>query len=172
MELTINRKTFSENSVISEMLIDEIKECLILEDKDRDLNQDGKNEIKIYGKSAIPYGKYKVVLQPWGRIHESYIKKDWAKAGHKGFEKIYCGQIHIVGIQDFDGVHIHIGTKIEDTLGCPLTGTTANLQKDPFTLSRSTDAYVKFYTKIVEPIKKAGFIWLNVVKDPNATYLK
>lgn len=164
MQLKIKRNYVSENSCVSDFFINDVKEVFILEDKVRDLDHNGKNEVKIYGKSAIPFGKYKVVLQKFGRIHESYLKKDWAKSGHPGFEKIYRGQIHIVGIQDFDGVHIHIGTKIDDTLGCPLTGTVAHIEHDPYTVSQSTDAYCKVYPRIADAIEKSegGFIWLTV----------
>lgn len=168
MEITIKRKYFSPNSTISELFIDNTYQCLILEDKVRDYNTDGDNddegENKIYGSTAIPYGKYKIVLEPYGAIHNSYVKKDWGKAGFPGFGKIYRGMLMIVGIKGFSRVHIHIGNKISDTLGCPLTGTKSNIEVDPYTVSGSTAAYVGLYKKVIDYLEENISIPLYVIK--------
>lgn len=169
MKAQIVRKHFGETSTVSHLLIDGEKICVILEDKVRDNNMDGDNddtgEGKIYGETAIPYSHdYKIVLEPTGTIHQSYLKKNWAKLGFPGFEKIYKGMLMVTGIKGFSRVHIHIGNSIKDTLGCPLTGTNANLSKDPYTVSASTQAYVKLYKKVIDYLVANGHIDLEVIK--------
>lgn len=166
MKAQIIRKNFGATSTLGELYIDGEKVCLILEDKVRDLNMNGDNEEgKVYGQTAIPYSKdYKIVLEPYGSIHQSYLKKDWDKLGFKGFKSIYQGMLMIVGIKGYSRVHIHIGNQIGHTLGCPLTGTAADLRKDPYTVSGSTAAYVKLYKKVIDYLLKHNSIPLEVIK--------
>ena len=69
IEWSLIRKYFNENYTIGKLIEDQIPIVDTLEDKVRDLqdiNHDGDfddlGEGKIYGKTAIPYGKYKVIL--------------------------------------------------------------------------------------------------------------
>lgn len=171
MIIELRRKNFGPTSTVGEMIVNGKVCCVILEDKVRDLNMDGDledaGEGKIYGETAIPYspeGKpYKIQVVQDGTIHASYLKKDWAKLGFPGFEKIYCGQLMVTGIDGYKRVMIHIGNYITDTLGCPLTGMRANLSKDPYTVSASTQAYVKFYKEVINAAM-AGTLYLKVCK--------
>ncbi len=173
MKAKIVRTKIGVTSTLGELQIDGVKVCLILEDQDRDLNMDGDHEDtgegKVLKRTCIPYtvpGKheYKIVLEPHGSIHESYLKKNWAKLGFPGFEEVYRGMLMVTGINGFSRVHIHIGNNIEHTEGCPLTGTNANTSKDPFTVSASTQAYVKLYKKVINYLEENGHIDLEVVK--------
>lgn len=78
--------------------------CDILEDPDRDLNENGLlEEGKVWGDTAIPYGLYPIVLNKspkFGRIMP-----------------------YIEGIKTHTGVMFHSGVTTEHTHGCPLTGT-------------------------------------------------
>jgi hypothetical protein len=76
--------------------------CNTLEDTVRDLNHDGINEVKIWGKTAIPFGTYKIT---------------WAMS--PTYKKLMP---LLWGVKGFSGVLIHIGNKPEDTLGCILVG--------------------------------------------------
>lgn len=163
MEITLKRTHLGETSTIGEMIVNGKHECFILEDKVRDLDGDGKNEEKIFGETAIPYGKYKIKVVQDGTIHAEYSKKDWAKLGFPEFKAIYKGQLMITGIDGYDRVMIHIGNYIKDTKGCPLTGTKCNTTQDPYTVSQSTLAYVKFYKKVILAAM-AGTLFINVCK--------
>lgn len=163
MKAEIVRKQFGATSTIGELLIDGEVICLILEDKVRDKNKNGDNEEgKIYGETAIPYGKYKIVLEQNGTIHQSYLKKDWNKLGFKGFGSIYQGMLMVTGIKGYSRVHIHIGNEIKHTLGCPLTGTSIGSSTDPYTVKGSTAAYVKLYKKVIDYLLSNGNIPLEV----------
>lgn len=79
--------------------------CDTLEDTDRDLNKDGDlldaGETKVWGKTAIPYGTYKVT------------KETNPKFGN-------CFRVH--NVKQFEGILIHTGNYKEHTHGCILVG--------------------------------------------------
>ncbi len=64
MELILKRETFTNESTIGSLTINGKFECFILEDKDRGLTDSMPlAEIvatKVYGKTAIPYGRYQI----------------------------------------------------------------------------------------------------------------
>ena len=106
MEIKVIRKTFSSVSTIGEMYLDSKFFCYTLEDFDRDLNKDGDlkdaGETKVNGKTAIPRGKYDVVINMSNR-----------------FKVLMPLLINVPG---FEGVRIHNGNKAEHTEGCILVG--------------------------------------------------
>lgn len=106
MELKVIRTTFTEHSTIGELHIDGGFFCYTLEDKDRGLiKTQPLTEIaqkKLFGKTAIPLGKYDLAL--------TYSNR---------FQK-YMPQV--LNVPGFDGIRIHSGNKAEDTEGCLLVG--------------------------------------------------
>ena len=105
MNILLDRKYLKENYTIGKLHINDVYFCDTLEDKVVDVDKSGKidnGEVKIYGQTAIPYGKYKVVL--------SYSPK---------FGRIMP---RILDVPGFNGILIHIGNTIKDTDGCILVG--------------------------------------------------
>jgi hypothetical protein len=80
--------------------------CDTLEDKVRDLNKDGDlndiGETKIYGETAIPYGKYSMIV--------SYSPK---------FQRDLPLLLNVNG---FEYIRIHSGNTATDSHGCILLG--------------------------------------------------
>lgn len=94
MVLYLKRFGFGEEYTIGKLYVDNVFQCYTLEDKER--------EEKIYGKTAIPRGTYKVILDMstrWKRIMP-----------------------HILNVSNFEGVRIHSGNTSLDTDGCILVG--------------------------------------------------
>jgi hypothetical protein len=124
MEIKVIRFYKGKDYTIGRMLIDGKYVCDLLEDKDRGLTDSmSEEEIKkkkIYGETAIPTGKYKVVLD--------YSPK---------FKKILP---HILNVKGFEGIRIHSGNDKEDTFGCLLVG--YNRQKGKVLNSRNALAQV------------------------------
>ncbi len=101
LKVIARRDTYS----IGKLYIDGIYFCDTLEDTVRDINHNGKfdnGEIKVYGKTAIPFGKYSVVY-----THSPKFKRKLPL---------------LLNVPQFEGIRIHPGNTAEDSLGCILVG--------------------------------------------------
>ncbi len=106
MELLLTRTIRSDESTIGELSLEGEHICYTLEDLDRGLK--GTWDIaavkkkKVYGKTAIPTGRYQVVMN-----YSDQFKKYMPL---------------LVGVLGFEGIRIHSGNAAIDTLGCILVG--------------------------------------------------
>lgn len=132
MRLILQRKWASEASTIGELSIDGVYECFTLEDVVRPAG------VKIPGKTAIPAGTYKVVVDMSTR-----------------FKKLMP---HVLDVPGFEGIRIHAGNKAEDTEGCPLVGRT----KGKDFVGESKLAFEAFFPKL----QAAGEAELQVLDVP------
>lgn len=131
MNLTLKRLNLTPNYTEGELYVNGVYFCKTLEDTNRDLNKNGQfdnNEKKVYGETCIPYGKYKVILS-----YSPKFKRELPE---------------ILEVPDFQGIRIHRGNKISDTLGCILCGEKV---KNGY-LSNSTP----YEFKLVELLKQAN----------------
>lgn len=97
MELTLNRIFLGGSATIGELLINDKHLCDTLEDRVRPEGE------KVYGKTAIPEGKYEIEL-----IHSPRFKKILPE---------------ILNVPNFSGIRIHTGNSSKDTEGCIIVGT-------------------------------------------------
>lgn len=126
MNLTLERKYLKENYTIGKLYIDGQFFCDTLEDTVR--------TTKIYGKTAIPYGTYKINMDT---VSPKFKDRAWAKP--------YGGKLpRLLNVPNYEGVLIHVGNTAEDTLGCILVG--RNLVKGK--LVQSTDIFNKLMSKL------------------------
>ena len=105
MEIVVKRIALKPTYTIGKLYIDGEYFCDTLEDTVRDLNKNGKfdnGEKKVYGGTAIPYGKYEV---KWTYSHR--------------FKK-YTPQL--MNVPSFEGIRIHSGNSSKDSSGCLLLG--------------------------------------------------
>jgi hypothetical protein len=109
MELILIRKHFGEKYTIGRLFLNQVHLCDTLEDKVRDLhdiNHDGdfddEGEGKIYGKTAIPCGRYKII------VNES--------------RKLKRRLPLLLNVPGFEGIRIHGGRNETHTEGCILVG--------------------------------------------------
>ena len=96
MNLELNRKWFTPESTIGELYVNGVFECFILEDRYRP------GEPKVFGKTAIPCGRFEVKITPSPRF-----KRDLPL---------------LLKVPNYEGVRIHPGNKPADTEGCLLPG--------------------------------------------------
>jgi hypothetical protein len=118
MLIEVKRFEFKDTHTIGKMYVDGIYECYTLEDAVR-------NGTKVIGKTAIPIGTYKLIIDASTRF-----KQDMP---------------HILDVPDFTGVRIHAGNTSADTDGCILLGSTW-AGKD--FIGNSKIAYKKFFDKL------------------------
>ncbi len=133
MELILKRTEKNSNNTIGDLSVNGVFFSNILEEFDRGLNSkmslEEISKIKIHGKTAIPTGKYKIVI--------SYSPR---------FKKMLPLLLNVPG---YAGIRIHPGNTEADTEGCLLPG----VKKDKMVInSRST--YAKLEKLIIEALKK------------------
>lgn len=116
MKLVSQRCVFTENSTISQIFVDDVFECHILEDKDRELEL--YPDAKVYGKTAIPRGIYPLVITKSKRFGIHLIE--------------------ILNVHGYSGVRMHSGNDEHDTDGCMLPGVYTEGVEDWVSFSRAT----------------------------------
>ena len=132
METKIIRVAQGKESTLSQLYIDRIFQCYLLEDKIR--------EVKIASQTAIPQGVFSLKLNTNGAKNVDY---------KKAFGKLHQGMIEITGLPNFSFVYIHTGNTIKDTAGCPLCGFGFQFADGDFQVSQSVAAYKMIYPKLV-----------------------
>ena len=98
MELILERKIHNENSTEGNLYVNGKWFCNTIEDRVRALPGKWHKELKIYGKTAIPYGRYPVLVT-------------WSNR----FKRMLTG---IFNVPDFEGIRIHNGTSELSSAGC------------------------------------------------------
>ncbi len=99
LELLLQRDEFGADYTLGKLFADGRYFGEICEDKDRYLENGGQ---KVYGETAIPRGRYRVVLsfsQRFGRVMPE-----------------------VLGVPQFKGIRFHGGNSPQDTEGCLLLG--------------------------------------------------
>jgi len=144
MELKLERNVFTEKSIIGTLSINGVPECFILEDKDRGLNDamplSKINELKIYGETAIPYGRYEIDITMSARFKKELpILKN---------------------VKGYEGIRIHTGNKAIDTHGCLLPAR----KKGVDSVSESTLAFDQLFAKLKTAKANKERIFITIVK--------
>ncbi len=105
MKIQVKRRFFGEEYTIGTMSINGKRFCDTLEDKNRDINHNGKfdnGESKVHGETCIPFGTYDVIV-----TMSPKFKRELPK---------------LLNVPSFYGVLIHRGNTKDDTAGCILIG--------------------------------------------------
>lgn len=154
MELLLKRIYLKDRYTIGRLYIDGVYECDTLEDKVRDLNKDGdlndEGEGKVYGKTAIPYGRYKVTLDV---VSPKFSRYEF-------YNEVCGGKLpRLLNVPHFDGILFHVadGYKGADLLlGC--IGVGHNLIKGG--LLNGKQVFCDLYRKLESAIKRGEEIWI------------
>lgn len=121
--ITVERNVFTDESTLGEVRVDGDLICYSLEDTCR-------KGAKIAGSTAIPMGKYQVVMD-----HSERFGKEMP---------------HLLNVPGFEGVRIHSGNTSKDTEGCILVG----MRTGPNIIYDSKLAYDKLLTILKDRIAK------------------
>ncbi len=121
MILHLVRRDFTEISTIGTLYVDGVFECWTLEDRARE-------GPKVYGKTAIPEGTYKVIITPSARF-----KRDLPL---------------LMDVPGFTGVRIHPGNTAADTEGCILVGQEYKIGSD--FIGKSRIAFDALFARLKE----------------------
>ena len=138
MEFILERKYLGPDYTIGQFYIDNQYFCNILEDTVRDKNKDGDltdaGETKVFGKTAIPYGRYKIII-----TYSQRFKRDLP---------LLCN------VPSFDGIRIHPGNTQVDTHGCLLPGVNTEVGK----VTQSKVTFDKLYQMMLDSKQKEWWI--------------
>jgi hypothetical protein len=131
MVLTLKRLALLPEYTIGKLYIDGTFFCDTLEDEVRDFDI----MPKVYGKTAIPYGIYKVIVSESPKFKRLLPR--------------------LLDVPHFDGILIHRGNTAEDSAGCILIG--ENSQKGKVLNS------TKYEQKLVELLKVEKDIKIEII---------
>lgn len=130
MEIEVKRETSGPVCTFGKLYTDGAYCCETLEDVVR--------PIKIPGETAIPSGRYGVIVnysQRFGKELPLLLK-----------------------VEGFSGVRIHPGNSAADTEGCVLVGT----ERGDNTVLHSRDAFNELFTEIQAAIASGEEIWMTI----------
>lgn len=140
MELVLERKYKNLDSTEGNLYMNGKWFCDTIEDKVRAKPGEWKTELKVYAKTAIPYGRYPVLVT-------------WSNR----FKRMLTG---VFNVPDFEGIRIHNGTSENSSAGCIIAS-----YKDDSTNHKLVNdvAAMNDLCKIVEAYQKKEKVWLTIV---------
>ena len=149
--LTTERRWPKASYTIGNFYVGDKKLCNTLEDTDRGLFSSMPTGIiqskKVYGKTAIPKGTYKVLLT----YSQKFKGKPWAKK-YKGLVP------ELLGVKGFSGVRIHPGNVAADTDGCILVGDNTAVGK----ITNSVNRYCELMDVLIPTRETNEEIWITI----------
>lgn len=135
MKLKVERLWKKPGYTVGRLYVDGKFFCNTLEDTVRDLNR----ERKVPGKTAIPYGEYKVVF-------------NWSPKFGRNLPRL-------LNVPAFEGILIHPGNTADDSSGCILVG--KNTKVGRLTESRYTSDRLNVLVKDAQ--RKGESITIKIV---------
>ena len=139
MEIKLIRESFGDTFTEGKLLIDNVFECYTVEDTDRRMEDD--LTVKVNGKTAIPRGRYELVLSMSNR-----------------FKKVLP---EILNVPGFAGIRIHSGNSSVDTEGCIILGS-VNDKLDDDWIGGSKIALTQFMAKLETAIDNGEKVSLQI----------
>lgn len=142
MNLKLVRRKFDTLRTISDLYVNDVFFCNVLEDVDRGLAQDMSLSeiaaIKVHGATAIPYGTYQVINSFSPRFNK-YLPL-------------------LLNVPGYSGIRIHPGNTELDTEGCLLPGVES---KNKVINSRAT--FARLFS-LLQKAEKTNKIVLTITK--------
>jgi len=136
MKLTLTRKWYEDNRTMGRLKVDGTYFCFTLEDTAR------LEGVKVPGKTAIPAGTYKVIIDESVRFKRPMP--------------------HILDVNNFTGVRMHPGNDESNTEGCILLG----FQKGPGGIWESKVAFDKLFPILQAAQDRKEEIVLEIINEP------
>lgn len=139
MEILLERKFFHEDCTEGNLYVDGKWFAHVIEDKVRAKAGFWKRILKVYAETAIPYGKYPVMVT-------------WSNR----FKRQLTG---IFNVPDFEGIRIHNGTSAKSSAGCPIIS--YKIGTEPKTLLNDKSA-MNDLCSMVEQAQKTGKVFITI----------
>lgn len=152
LDLTLKRIANRPTYCIGRLYVDRLLFSDTIEDTDRGLKDSWPLEkimkTKVYGETAIPKGRYKLILS----VSPKFKNRKWAKK--------YGGLVpEILNVKGYSGIRIHPANFATELLGCVAPG--VNSKKGQVTQSQVT--YEKLMSKYLYPAHQKGVsMWITI----------
>lgn len=146
MKLTLTRFDFQEDRTLGRIDLGDSRLFWTLEDKMREEPGIPVDMWKVYGKTAIPCGSYKTIV-------------DWSKRFKKELPRL-------LDVPGFSGIRIHSGNTPNDTEGCILVG--KSLSQDGMEIRDSRAAMGELLSLLDGAFAAGQEIEIEVVNGPRA----
>lgn len=134
MELKLVRDVLAGQFTLGQLYVDGNFECFTVEDQVRPPGE------KVYGRTAIPVGTYRVVVNHSLRFGRPLPL--------------------LVDVPGFEGVRIHPGNTADDTEGCILPGRARSTEQGMVYESRL--AFDALFRKLQAALQEGGEVWLTI----------
>lgn len=138
MKLTVQRRWKQASCTIGVLLVNDSPECYSLEDQVREVPGQPVASWKVFGKTAIPGGIYRVRIS-----HSPHFGRDLPE---------------LMDVPGFEGVRIHPGNVAADTEGCILVG----MDKGTDSIGRSRLAFDALFPKLQAAINAGEGVVIEV----------
>lgn len=116
MELELQRIAFRPTYTVGRLYIDGVRFCDTIEDRNRDLNHNGRfdgAEKKVYAETCIPFGRYEVTMNVVSPRFSRKREYEWWPQGKLP---------RLLNVPHFEGILIHAGSNERSTAGCIIVG--------------------------------------------------
>jgi len=139
MELEVRRDDDQlQHRTFGQLYVDGAKQCETLEDPVREVEGATVENWKIKGDTAIPRGRYRVIVNRSNRF-----KRDLPL---------------LLSVPGFEGIRIHAGNTEADTEGCILVGT----KRSATAVLESRIAFNELFADIQEALANGEQVWITV----------
>ena len=138
MLLSLIREPSKNGCTLGELLLDGVHEAWVVEDVVREIPGKPVSEWKVPGKTAIPQGKYRVVLTHSPR-----------------FGKVLP---ELLAVPGFQGIRIHSGNTAADTEGCLIVGA----ERSPTGVLRSREALLELMAALSGVADEGEQVWIEI----------
>ncbi len=139
MELKLTRESDQlQHRTFGQLFVDGAKQCETLEDPVREVEGATVDNWKIKGDTAIPRGRYRVIVN-----HSQRFGRDLPL---------------FLNVPGFEGIRIHAGNTEADTEGCILVGT----KRTATSILESRIAFNELFADIQEALANGEQVWIEV----------
>lgn len=132
MNLLLERDVCARDCTLGKLSIDGAFSCYTVEDVVRPEGE------KIHGRTAIPSGRYRVVITHSPRFNRNLPL--------------------LLDVPNFEGIRIHAGNTAADTEGCILPG----FKRTANGVAESRLAFEALYSRIAKALDAGAEVWMEV----------
>ena len=130
MKLLLERQHGTKEYTMGTLKIDGVLFCDTIEDEER--------KEKIYAKTAIPLGKYRIIINRSNRFKRTLPL--------------------LVNVPNFEGIRIHAGNTAANTEGCILVGRWLSRGY----ITKSKDTFEALFKKLNDAFQHDQDIWIEI----------